>query len=85
MAETIASERDLEVENLKLTIAKLIFLMCGIGQVIIPTVLSTNWTITLLVLDPVPLYSLMFLVLLSGLIVHNIFILIMYLTKQNGI
>lgn len=67
------------------TIAILIFLMRRIGRVIIPTVLSTIWTITLLVFDPVPLYSLMLLVLVSGLIGNNIFILKMRLTKQNGV
>ncbi len=54
-------------------IAFLIFMMRGIGAIIIPTVLSTGWTFILLILDPVPINSLMLLALVFGLLIYNIY------------
>lgn len=54
-------------------IAFLTFIMRGIGAIIIPTFLSTGWTFTLLILDPVPINSLMLLALVFGLLLYNIY------------
>lgn len=51
----------------------LIFLMRGIGAIIVPALLSTGWTLTLLIFDPVPLYSLILLALVFGLLIYNIY------------
>ncbi len=55
-----------------IAIAVLIFLMRGIQRLAIPALLSTGWTITLLTLDPVPIYSLALFVFICGFILHQI-------------
>lgn len=56
-----------------IAIAILIFLLRGIGAIVIPTLLSTGWVFILLIFNPVPFYSLILLGLVFGLILYNIY------------
>ncbi len=56
-----------------LVIAVLILCLQGVRKVGIPAVLSTVWTLTLLCLDPVPLYSLGLLALVLATALHQVF------------
>jgi len=54
-------------------IAVLILWLQGARKVVLPAVLSTAWTFTLLCLNPVPLYSLGLLALVVAVILHQVF------------